>query len=168
MKLLADRLKRLVGDDVRVPHAMRIDEAAYVVEKVTGVVDGLALWNRLKIVGKQSSEGQILVKRLNAIAILFQENIKAAYNGREEPFPDFRPANMGVKEGTSELIYIDFDQRGEVKDLESLKGQALEWAGRRYKQDPGGARVEDMEFFNFITGGSLDSIPQLLAPGCAI
>ena len=87
----------------------------------------------------------MLWARLVAIRVLIQANLDAMQEGRPEAFPDFRPANVGANAGHPELIYIDFDQRGEVKDKADLMDQINQWAGQRFAHDPGGARDVDEE-----------------------
>lgn len=95
---------------------------------------------------------------LDAIRQLCLHNLNAVKMGEKEPFPDFRPANLGVKAGTSELIYIDFNQTGEIQDLGTLRNHLEQWAGRRYPRDPGGARNIHSELMAYLCGeGNLPS-----------
>jgi len=151
LRSLAGRLVHAVGDVIRTPAVMQGSPDAYIVEKVPAVVDALELWTRLKSKDGDSGERAVAERRLRAIRTLVQENLAAASSDRIQPFPDFRPANVGVKEGAPELIYVDFDQEGEVTDPDTVVDQAREWAGRRYPNDPGGARNLDPDLFRFLT-----------------
>lgn len=150
---LARRLAHEVGDAIRTPAAMVGSPDAYIVEKVPAVVDAFELWQQIQqATDKQSPEYLVARKRLLAIQRLVQANLAAAKEGETQPFPDFRPANVGVKDGAPELIYIDFDQEGEVTDFNTVVDQTREWAGRRYQNDPGGPREMDPALFKFLTG----------------
>jgi hypothetical protein len=155
LEALRRTLRRRAVRTVRAPVVDRFTDNAYEVERVDGAVDGLALWQRLKSVVPRSAEHVALSTQLQDIRDMFVANIEAAHEGTNEPFPDFRPANVGVKTGSNELVYIDFDQRGVAKGLDTLADQAMEWAGRRYEADPGGPRDADPEFFKFVTGERL-------------
>jgi hypothetical protein len=146
---LRGRLRATVGEAIRVP-AVEDQADAYIVEKVQGTVDALEMWNHVHRLDRHSPEARILWARLEAIRTLIQRNLEAMQQGQEEPFPDFRPANVGVKEGAPELIYIDFDQSGEVKEEADLMDQIHQWAGQRYALDPGGARAVDPEFLAWL------------------
>ncbi|MEA3066510.1 MAG: hypothetical protein QOJ27_2971, partial [Sphingomonadales bacterium] len=134
-----------VGKAIRVPE-VEADADAYIVEKVEGTVDALEMWNRASQLPPHSDEARMLWARLTAIRTIIQANRAAMQERRPESFPDFRPANVGFRSDRPELIYIDFDQQGEVKDEEDLLDQIRQWAGQRYAQDPGGARAVDKRF----------------------
>jgi hypothetical protein len=153
LEKLNKELRNAAVQGIRTPRVNKDPtKMAYIVEKVSGSVDALRLWN-LKSQGDETA-----AKQLDAIRTLVQANIAAATQREREPFPDFRPSNVGVKEGSSDLIYIDFDQTGEVKEMPDLVDHVQEWAGKRYQRDPGGARKLDPDFFLFLTGGRLKGV----------
>jgi hypothetical protein len=152
MDNLARGLQRVTKGAIRTPAVMQGGPDAYIVEKVSGTADALAMWNELSSIDKFSPRAGVLRTRLQAIRDVVAENMTAMQGKRNEPFPDFRPANVGVVDGRPELVYIDFDQQGEVKDEATLADQIMEWAGRRYDQDPGGARLADQGLWKFLTG----------------
>ncbi|WP_230414251.1 eCIS core domain-containing protein [Collimonas silvisoli] len=156
MSKLSGNLRRIAG--IRVPEVKALSDSAYEVEKVARSVDALAMWNRIKSIKDDTAEKRLLQQRLRAISEIFQTNIAAMMERKAEPFPDFRPANVGEKDGTPDLIYIDFDQTGEVQERDTLIAHANEWAGKRFLRDPGGAREADPELFNLITGKLLDGM----------
>jgi hypothetical protein len=143
------RLGRAVGDAIRVPK-VSAQADAYIVERVHRTVDALEMWRRVHQLPPQSDEARMLWRRLSAIRTLIQENLGAMQEGRAEPFPDFRPSNVGYKEGAPELLYIDFDQQGEVKEPDELMDHVRQWAGQRYDRDPGGERDVDQEFLAWL------------------
>jgi hypothetical protein len=151
MKQLSIELERRVGGRVRTPGVVQGSPDAYIVERVSGTADALAMWNRLKEIDKVSQEAEVLRRRLDAIRELIHANMSAMRAGKKEPFPDFRPSNIGVVDQRPELVYIDFDQEGEVKDERTLMDHIMEWAGRKYPRDPGGAREADPALLRYLT-----------------
>jgi hypothetical protein len=149
---LRANLNRLASRVLRVPVIGGRTSELYVVERVAGTVDALELWRQFNASG---GNDPALRARLQAIQEVVGKNIDAMREGKPEPYPDFRPDNVGASAGSNELIYIDFDQQGDIKDEATLTSQIEEWAGRRYPRDPGGARAVDPAFFAFLTGARL-------------
>jgi hypothetical protein len=158
--------RRLQGYQLaRVPEIMNVETAeandAYIVERITKTVDALDMWEMLN-----STDNEILRQlcnaRLRTIAEMFQQNIADMLNQRPETFPDFRPSNVGLKDEDPSLIYIDFDQPQVQQEAETLKAHAMEWAGRRFIRDAGGAREPNVKLWNFITGGMIGGMEEAI------